>query len=61
VPYEDPNESEAYLTAKRVFIGGLRNDINKTKLQEYFSRFGNIRQILCIRNAFGTLRKNEIN
>ncbi len=61
MPRDDPNKSEAYLTVKRIFISGLLDDINEAKLQEYFSRFGNIRQVLCIKNGFGTLRKNEIN
>jgi RNA recognition motif-containing protein len=58
---DDPHKSEPYLTAKRIFIGGLRIDINEAKLQEYFSRFGNIREVLCVKNVFGMLKKNEIN
>jgi len=57
---DDPHKSEPYLTAKRIFIGGLGIHINEAKLQEYFSRFGNVTDVHLIKDGHGTLRKNKI-
>ncbi len=61
MPPELWNRHEAYLTVKKIFIGALRDDINEAVLQEYFSRFGNVKDVLCIHDRYGRLRKNEIN
>jgi RNA recognition motif-containing protein len=61
VPRDVPINSEVYITVKKLFIGALLDDINEAKLREYFSRFGNIEEILLIKDEHGTLRKNEIN
>ncbi len=61
MPNEFWNKSDSYLTVKKIFIGALRDGINEAVLREYFSRFGNVTDVVCIQDCYGTLRKNEIN
>ena len=53
MPREAQKSTEAHLTVKKLFITGLRDDIDESILQQYFSRFGNITEILVMKDHDG--------
>lgn len=42
VPREEAGKPEAQATVKKVFVGGLKEEIEEEDLKEYFSQFGNL-------------------
>ncbi|RWS13412.1 heterogeneous nuclear ribonucleoprotein A1: A2/B1-like protein [Dinothrombium tinctorium] len=42
VPREDSGKPEAQATVKKVFLGGLKEDVEEEDLRNYFSEFGNV-------------------
>ncbi|KAH6930957.1 hypothetical protein HPB50_021071 [Hyalomma asiaticum] len=42
VPREEAGRPEAQATVKKVFVGGLKDDVDESDLRDYFSQFGNI-------------------
>ncbi len=57
VPREEQNSSEAHLTVKKLFVAGLREGINEDSLRQHFSRFGNIVEVLVMKDRDGSLKK----
>jgi RNA recognition motif-containing protein len=53
VPREEQNSSEAHLTVKKLFVAGLREGINEDNLRQHFSRFGNIVEVLVMKDRDG--------
>ncbi|XP_055963329.1 heterogeneous nuclear ribonucleoprotein A1-like [Sorex fumeus] len=45
---EDSQMPGAHLTVRKIFVGGIKEDINERHLREYFQRFGNIEMIEII-------------
>lgn len=56
MPREEQNSSEAHLTVKKLFVAGLREGINEDNLRAHFSRFGNIVEILIMKDREGKPR-----
>lgn len=42
VPREDAGKPESQATVKKVFVGGLKDDVEESDLRDYFSEFGPI-------------------
>ena len=42
VPREDSGKPEAQATVKKVFLGGLKEDVEESDLRNYFVTFGNV-------------------
>ncbi len=53
MPREAQKSTEAHLTVKKLYITGLRDDIDEGMLRQYFSRFGNITEILVMKDHDG--------
>lgn len=45
VPKELFQEFDGLLTVNRIFVGGLRQEIQESHIREYFSSFGSVRKI----------------
>ncbi|XP_035227781.1 heterogeneous nuclear ribonucleoproteins A2/B1-like [Stegodyphus dumicola] len=45
VPREFFQEFDGLLTVNRIFVGGLRSEIQESDIREYFSNFGKIRKV----------------
>lgn len=45
VPREDSGKPEAQATVKKIFLGGLKEDVEESDLKEYFVEFGNVLNI----------------
>ena len=56
MPREDQNSSEAHLTVKKLFVAGLRDGIDQESLREYFTRFGNVTEVLVMKDRDGSSR-----
>jgi RNA recognition motif-containing protein len=56
VPREEQNSSEAHLTVKKLFVAGLREGINEDNLRTHFQRFGNIVEVLVMKDRDGLLK-----
>ncbi|CAF1302068.1 unnamed protein product [Rotaria magnacalcarata] len=56
MPREEQNSSEAHLTVKKLFVAGLREGINEENLRQHFSRFGNIVEVLVMKDRDGKPR-----
>lgn len=41
-PREEAGKPEARMSIKKVFVGGLRDDVEEDQLRDYFSGFGNV-------------------
>jgi RNA recognition motif-containing protein len=55
VPREEQNSSEAHLTVKKLFVAGLREGINEDHLRQHFSRYGNVMEVLIMKDRDGLL------
>lgn len=42
VPREDSGKPEAQATVKKIFLGGLKEDVEEPDLRDYFTQFGNV-------------------
>ena len=42
VPREDSSKPEAQATVKKIFLGGLKEDVEEADLRDYFSDFGQV-------------------
>jgi RNA recognition motif-containing protein len=56
VPREEQNSSEAHLTVKKLFVAGLREGISEEHLQQHFSRYGNVMEVLIMKDRDGSLK-----
>jgi len=45
VPREDSGKPEAQATVKKIFLGGLKEDVDENDLKEYFKEFGTITNV----------------
>ncbi|KAI1290285.1 Heterogeneous nuclear ribonucleoprotein 87F [Halotydeus destructor] len=45
VPREDSGKPEAQATVKKVFLGGLKEDVEEADLMEYFKEFGHVTNV----------------
>lgn len=53
MPREDQNSSEAHLSVKKLFVAGLRDNVDEDNLRDYFSRFGNVLEVLLMKERDG--------
>lgn len=53
VPREEQNSSEAHMTVKKLFVAGLREGINEEDLRQHFSRYGNVMEVLIMKDREG--------
>lgn len=49
-PREDANRPEARMSIKKVFVGGLKEEVTEDQLRDYFSGYGNVTTVDCIVN-----------
>ena len=56
VPREEQNSSEAHLTVKKLFVAGLREGISEEHLQQHFSRYGNVMEVLIMKDRDGSFK-----
>ncbi|CAF4293197.1 unnamed protein product, partial [Rotaria socialis] len=56
MPREDQNSAESHLTVKKLFVAGLRDGIDEPCLRQYFTRFGNITEVLVMNDRDGKPR-----
>jgi len=45
VPREDSDKPEAHMTSNKIFVGGVKEDLEEEDLQEHFSQFGTIEKV----------------
>ena len=45
VPKELFQECDGLLTVNRIFVGGLRQEVDESDLREYFGKYGTVRKI----------------
>ncbi|KAI0211303.1 hypothetical protein LSAT2_003880 [Lamellibrachia satsuma] len=48
VPREESGRPDARVTVKKVFVGGIKEDIDDTDLREYFTQFGEVDSVNVI-------------
>jgi RNA recognition motif-containing protein len=48
-PREDSGRQEVQMTVKKLFVGGLKENITEDDLKSYFSRYGNIQEAVILR------------
>ena len=53
MPREEQNSSEAHLTVKKLFVAGLREGISEEHLRQHFSRYGNVMEVLVMKDRDG--------
>lgn len=56
MPREEQNSSEAHLTVKKLFVAGLREGINEEDLRKHFTRYGNVIEVLIMKDREGKPR-----
>ncbi|CAF0959941.1 unnamed protein product [Didymodactylos carnosus] len=56
VPREETSKPESALTAKKLFVGGIRDGINETDLSAYFTKYGNVIDSVVMKDAMGKQR-----
>jgi len=45
MPREESSKPETHASIKKVFVGGVKDDIDENQLNEYFSQFGEIQSV----------------
>lgn len=60
MPREEQNSSEAHLTVKKLFVAGLREGIDEESLRQHFSRFGNIMEVLVMKDRDGKFVEGDL-
>jgi heterogeneous nuclear ribonucleoprotein A1/A3 len=53
---EDNGRADANMTVKKLFVGGLREDVTEDTLRDYFSRFGTVTSAVHVTEK-GTSKK----
>ena len=59
-PREDSGRREVQATVKKLFIGGLRDTVSEEDLRAYFSKYGNILEIVVMREKETGKPRGEI-
>lgn len=49
-PREDSGKREVQATVKKLFIGGLKENMTDSDLRDYFGQFGNIEEIVILKD-----------
>lgn len=44
-PREESGKPEAHMTIKKIFVGGVKEDVEEPDLRDYFSQYGNIESV----------------
>jgi len=47
---QDSNKPEAHVTSYKVYLTGLKDDIDKADLEEYFAEFGIVESVDIVAN-----------
>lgn len=45
MPREDATRPDSHLTVKKIFLSGIKDEIQTEDLQEYFSKFGEVKEV----------------
>ncbi|CAF0860216.1 unnamed protein product [Didymodactylos carnosus] len=56
VPREEASKPESAATAKKLFVGGIRDGITETDLNAYFTKYGNVIDSVVMKDATGKQR-----
>jgi len=43
--FQDATRPESHLTVKKIFLSGIKDEIQTEDLQEYFSKFGEVKDV----------------
>lgn len=49
-PREDSGRAEVQMTVKKLFVGGLKENVNEEDLRGYFSKYGNITEAVILKD-----------
>lgn len=54
MPREAQNSVEAHSSVKKLFVAGLREGINEEDLRQHFTRFGDVLEVLIMKDRDGS-------